>query len=356
MVRISCRMIGKQTEERKAQDASLSRRQRQDWSPFVFGAMWTRKRSCGSFRAFAAPRRAAAGPAASRWMFPPVPTPSPRLSKGFWATVRERRRGVTASMSAPCVAVSENPDGAGYVSRAGREDVNLPDMKKPEAVPTAKPQTDPTRECVMKVELLAITPYPDRLIEDAGRTCYRSHSKARKGSEKQFVRKLIESGHHSVLEHAYATFRITGASRSFTHQLVRHRLCAFSQQSQRYVDERSFSYVEPPSIAAEPEAHGVFTRFMNDAKETYARLQALGIPNEDARFVLPNAVQSEIVISANFRELRHIFCLRCDRHAQWEIRYAALEMLRIMKKVAPAAFSDFVIDEETWTACTAFPS
>jgi len=95
---------------------------------------------------------------------------------------------------------------------------------------------------------------------------------------------------------------------------------------------------------------------MVDANNAYCKLQELGIKNEDARFVLPNAVQSESVLSANFREFRHIFCVRCDRHAQWEIREVALQMLRIMKKEAPSVFGDFVIDEETATAYTLFPS
>lgn len=198
----------------------------------------------------------------------------------------------------------------------------------------------------MKVELLGITPNAEKLIEDAGRTCYLSFDKKEPESEKKFIRMIIKSGHHSVLEHAYATFRIKGGSRSFTHQLVRHRLCSYSQQSQRYVNEKNFNVIEPQSIKSNKEAHSVFISFTNKAKEVYQQLQNLGIPNEDARFVLPNAVESEIVISANFRELRHIFKLRCSEEAQWEIREIALEMLRIMKKHAPTVFEDFIIDEE----------
>lgn len=206
----------------------------------------------------------------------------------------------------------------------------------------------------MHVELIAITPDAEAVIEQAGRTCYRSRSGP--DSKKNFIRKIIENGHHSVLEHAYATFRVTGVSRSFTHQLVRHKLCAFSQRSQRYVNEKNFAFVEPESIAENTEAHRLFEDFMAKAKDAYCKLQKLGIKNEDARFVLPNAVQSEIVISCNFRELRHIFCVRCNRHAQWEIREISLQMLGIMKKEAPSVFEDFVIDEETATARTQFPS
>jgi len=104
----------------------------------------------------------------------------------------------------------------------------------------------------MKVELLFITPEPERLIEAAGRTSYLSFSKQGKDTEKAFIRALIKRGHLSVLEHACATFRFSGVSRAFTHQLVRHRLCSFTQQSQRYVDESNFNYIEPLSIKKPP--------------------------------------------------------------------------------------------------------
>ncbi len=208
----------------------------------------------------------------------------------------------------------------------------------------------------MTVELIAITPNAEAVIEKAARTCYCSTQRAQPTSENNLIYRIIKNGHHSVLEHASATFRIIGVSRSFTHQLVRHRLCAFSQRSQRYVNEKSFAFVEPESIREKAEAHRLFEEFMADAKNAYCKLQELSIKNEDARFVLPNAVQSEIVLSANFRELRHIFCVRCNRHTQWEIREVALQMLRIMKKEAPSVFGDFVIDEETATAYTPFPS
>lgn len=196
----------------------------------------------------------------------------------------------------------------------------------------------------MKVELLAITPNAERVIEEAGRTCYLSFDKMGEDTHKKFIRMIIRSGHHSVLEHAYATFRIKGGSRSFTHQLVRHRLCAFSQQSQRYVDESNFSVVMPKTIENNKEAKTLFENFINNAKEVYIRIQSLGINREDARFVLPNAIESEIVISANFREFRHIFKERCSKAAQWEIREIAIEMLKIMKGHAPTVFEDFEID------------
>ncbi len=198
----------------------------------------------------------------------------------------------------------------------------------------------------MKVELLFITPNAEKLIETAGRTSYLSFGKQGKDTEKAFIRMLIERGHLSVLEHAYATFRISGVSRAFTHQLVRHRLCSFIQQSQRYVDESNFNFIEPQSIKNNPEAHSIFTEFMDNARKTYVELQKLGIKNEDARFVLPNAAESQIVVTANLREWRHIVELRGEPDAQWEIRRTAIEILKILKKHAPTVFGDFEIDEK----------
>ena len=198
----------------------------------------------------------------------------------------------------------------------------------------------------MRVELLFITPNAEKLIESAGRTSYLSFDKQGKNTEKKFIRMLIKRGHYSVLEHAYATFRISGVSRVFTHQLVRHRLCSFTQQSQRRVDESNFKYIEPPSIKNKPEAHNIFNEFMEYARKTYKKLIEIGIPKEDARYVLPNATESQIVITANLREWRHIIELRGSPDAQWEIRKAAIEILKILKKHAPTVFEDFEIDEE----------
>jgi len=196
------------------------------------------------------------------------------------------------------------------------------------------------------VELLAITSNAEKLIEAAGRTSYMSFDKQGEDTEKRFIRMLIKSGHLSVLEHAYATFRISGASRSFTHQLVRHRLCSFIQQSQRYVDETNFKYIEPDSIRNNPEARSIFIDFMDQAKKAYLKLNKLKIKKEDARYVLPNAVESQIVVSANFREWRHIIDLRGKPQSQWEIRRVAIEILKILKNHAPTVFGDFEIDEE----------
>ena len=190
----------------------------------------------------------------------------------------------------------------------------------------------------MKVELLAITPNAERLIELAARTCYQSADKSTEGSAGKLIRRLLASGHETPIEHAYATFRISGCSRAMTHQLVRHRLMAVSQKSQRYVSETGFQYVVPPSVATEDEDD--FRNDMETIRRMYQKWKERGVRNEDARFVLPNACASEIVISANFREFRHIFSLRCSPHAQWEIRKASTIMLQELHKHAPNVFGD----------------
>ena len=198
----------------------------------------------------------------------------------------------------------------------------------------------------MRIKLLSITPDSERLIETAGRTAYLSNKQSKGRSKREFIRKIIKAGHLSVLEHPYATFVIEGGSRAFTHQLVRHRLCSYTQQSQRFVNEAQCNYIEPETIQNIEMAHRIFVDFMNKAKEVYSELQKLGIKNEDARFVLPNAVGSKIVVTANFRQWRYIIELRGSPNAQWEIRKVAVEVLKILKKHAPVVFEDFVLDNE----------
>ncbi len=190
----------------------------------------------------------------------------------------------------------------------------------------------------LKVELLAITPDPQKVIEEAGRTCYLSFKRIKDGSEKSFVKRLIKMGHDSPLEHASATFRIKNCSRAMTHQLVRHRLMSISQQSQRYVSEDEFQYVIPKAV---PEnLKNEFQEDMQQIAQMYSKWREQGLKKEDARFVLPNACTSEIVVSANFREFRHIFALRISPKAQWEIRKACRLMLDILRKKAPDCFDD----------------
>ena len=205
----------------------------------------------------------------------------------------------------------------------------------------------------MKIELMSITPNAEDVIEKACRTCYLSfHRYDPPKSTQELIKKVIRKGHHSVLEHATATFRIKGSSRVFTHEMVRHRLMSPSQESQRYVEygkTKEYEFVIPPSVEQ--------TRFKDNFKEKALELEKLysdmvkeGVPKEDARYILPNATVSEIVISANYRELRHIFEVRCHPRAHWEIREVCLEMLKIMKDKAPIVFWDFEIDEKNMTA------
>jgi thymidylate synthase (FAD) len=198
--------------------------------------------------------------------------------------------------------------------------------------------SQPSAAGPVEVELIAITPDPEKVIEEAGRTCYVSFDRMDDTSEKDFIKRLLKMGHESPLEHACATFRIRNCSRAMTHQLVRHRMMSVSQQSQRYVSEDAFTYVLPETIA--PDQVADFHRDMTAIQEMYDKWRQRGLKKEDARFVLPNACTSEIVVTANFREWRHIFNLRLSPKAQWEIRAAVLKILAILKREAPTAFAD----------------
>jgi len=197
-------------------------------------------------------------------------------------------------------------------------------------------------EIQLEVELVAITPDPEKVIEQAGRTCYLSFDRIEEDSDAAFIKRLLKMGHESPLEHAYATFRIRNCSRAMTHQLVRHRLMAVCQQSQRYVNEDQFVYVLPETLP--PEYVEDFRRDMETIQQMYRKWRDRGLKKEDARFVLPNACVSEIVVSADFREWRHIFKLRLSAKAQWEIRKACTKMLAILKQHAPACFEDITAD------------
>jgi thymidylate synthase (FAD) len=196
----------------------------------------------------------------------------------------------------------------------------------------------------LQIELVAITDNAEKVIEQAGRTCYLSFDRIGADSQKDFIRRLIRMGHESPLEHAYATFRIKNCSRAMTHQLVRHRLISVSQQSQRYVDEANFTYVVPESMPSD-----FVEDFRNDMKiiqGMYCKWRQRGLKKEDARYVLPNACASEIVISANFREWRHIFKVRTLLKAQWEIRKACGIMLNVLKQYACSCFDDIELKPE----------
>lgn len=190
----------------------------------------------------------------------------------------------------------------------------------------------------MKVELLAITPDAERIIEIAARTCYQSGDKMVPEKIGELLPKLIAMGHESPFEHACATFRISEVSRAMTHQLVRHRLMSVSQKSQRYVSESTFGWVVPPAVSGDDKPE--FDRDMAVLRDMYAKWKEKGLKSEDARFVLPNACTTELVVTANFREWRHVFNVRCHRRAQWEIRDVCLAMLKALNEHAPHVFAD----------------
>jgi thymidylate synthase (FAD) len=195
----------------------------------------------------------------------------------------------------------------------------------------------------VKVELVAVTKYlrgsgtPEELLEHAGRVCYRSE---KRGGAGHFLQARIQEGHESIIEHASLTFEISGISRVCSHQLVRHRIASYSQESQRYVDLSDPEFVVPPSVAQNSEAMGIWNDLTGRMREAYRDLRELGVKKEDARFLLPNAAATRIVLTMNFRELLHFFRVRCDRAAQWEIRALAKEMLKLAYQVAPSVFQD----------------
>lgn len=199
----------------------------------------------------------------------------------------------------------------------------------------------------MKVELINYTPDPQRSIAVAARICYShigSTDLAQSMTEDQVVSVLntiMSSGHYSALEHASFTFAIEGVSRALTHQLVRHRLASFNQQSQRYVElGEKDSMIKPESIEENEEASEIYNQAIKTIKDAYYRLVELGIPKEDSRYLLPNATESKIVVTMNARELLHFFNLRCCNRAQWEIRELATRMLRLVKLSAPLIFKN----------------
>jgi thymidylate synthase (FAD) len=153
----------------------------------------------------------------------------------------------------------------------------------------------------------------------------------------RILSKIVGMGHHSVVEHAVFTFSVEGVSRALTHQLVRHRIASFSQQSQRYVPLKEPTYVIPETIKADPDSLKAYEEVMDKIWETYRTLSER-IPAEDARYVLPNGCTTNITITMNARELLHFFSLRCCNRAQWEIRDMADRMREICKEISPAIF------------------
>jgi len=222
----------------------------------------------------------------------------------------------------------------------------------------------------MTVKMIAHTPDPELIVAASAKLCYAQVGASALMDDldgenaTKFLDKLMDFGHYSPLEHVSFTFAIDGVSRVLTHQLVRHRIASYSQQSQRYVKLNQFDYITPPAIEANPEAAAVFKEAMiadqrvysqlveilekqyleahlkNGMSATKAKSAAEKSAIEDARFVFPNACETKIVATMNARSLINFFNHRCCNRAQWEIRNLADEMLKCVKSVAPTLFEN----------------
>jgi len=198
----------------------------------------------------------------------------------------------------------------------------------------------------------------EQLIEMAGRQCYESWTNPAGKTNAEYVANMLDHGHMSVIEHGTATFRFTGVSRSFTHELVRHRLFSYSQLSQRFVSETDAAFVEPDVIANDSKAHEIFMKSIEQSRQAYTQLNEIlktkfddlqdktlkrKKTREAARAVLPNATETKIVVTGNFRAWRHFVRLRSAEHTDVEIRAVAIAVLRQLNKLAPSIFGDFEI-------------
>jgi thymidylate synthase (FAD) len=198
------------------------------------------------------------------------------------------------------------------------------------------------------------------LAEFAGRACYQSWTKpnARTATNAGYLHHILEVGHLSVLEHGSVTFYLTGISRSLTHELIRHRHFSYSQLSQRYVPERDAALVEPDVIASDPQLHAQFlaageaaitayTQLLEGLEKKFADVEHATLRRKQARqaarAVLPNATETRIVVTGNYRAWRHFVAMRASEHADVEIRQLAISCLRELSRVAPNAFADFEI-------------
>lgn len=208
----------------------------------------------------------------------------------------------------------------------------------------------------MKVELVAYTPNPQLLCDMASRTCTSKECPEMNVAvnKTKALQHAIESGHYSVVEHAVFTFQIEGISRACSHQLVRHRMASYSQQSQRYVDIEEFQMVIPETVdkAIENELmngegwnpngclESTFNFYLDTLDELVDRMRKLNIPEEDIRYFYPQGITTNITVTMNARELLHFFEERCCNRAQWEIRELANKMLELVKEVAPIIFDN----------------
>lgn len=195
----------------------------------------------------------------------------------------------------------------------------------------------------MKVKLLTHTPEPEKTVALAARMCYSNRGVENlkdaltPAEVERMVKMLTEVGHLSPTEHASFTLAVEGISRACSHQLVRHRIASYSQKSQRYTNETQFEYIVPPSIASDPLALDLFTKEIKSIQESYRKLAEM-VPREDARYILPNATETKIILTFNARSLYNFFSQRLCLRAQWEIRELAELMLKEVKSVAPLLF------------------
>ena len=193
----------------------------------------------------------------------------------------------------------------------------------------------------MKVELISYSNLGEKVCGIGARTCTSDKIPTKEDDTSKALRSALSSDHDSILEHFTMTFAVSGVSRALTHQLVRHRLASYSQQSQRYVNMDEFEYVIPESIKSDRFALDDYTDLMQYINDLYgAMVNDYHIPEEDARYILPNACCTNIIVTVNARELRHIAEERMCARAQWEIRELVTGMVRQAKEVAPTIFAD----------------
>lgn len=202
-----------------------------------------------------------------------------------------------------------------------------------------------------KVKLIRYTEDPEATVALAAKLCYSDKElddlteNILAGDNSKFISRLMDMGHLSPVEHASFTFSVEGVSRAFLAQITRHRIASFSVRSQRYVSEDSFNYVIPPAIeelgaAAVARFVGQMDTIMDWYRDWQGALGRGEKSNEDARFILPNACETKMIVTMNARELMHFFSLRCCNRAQWEIRAVAWQMMRAVMEVAPNLFRD----------------
>ncbi len=208
----------------------------------------------------------------------------------------------------------------------------------------------------MKAELLTFTPDPERMVALAARMCYSNRGVQNLSDSlgpqevERMVEMLTDLGHLSPTEHVSFTFGVEGISRACSHQLVRHRIASYSQKSQRYNDEGNFDFIVPPSIAADPEAAELFAREIDAIRNCYCRLAEM-VPKEDARYILPNATETKLILTFNARSLFNFLAQRLCLRAQWEIRGLAELMLVELMRVAPTLFKNAGPSCETQGIC-----